>query len=119
MGNTLNKQIANVLIAQLTDDERANSVLYADETLYPIGKISIGGTDVEIDSPAMIAFIDQQPGDNWMHPCRYLLINPANSSVKSIESSHPPIFGILPSNWKIIWHTPEIDEWRFLTTATQ
>lgn len=108
------KAVARLVVARLTDEERARSVAYLDEALRPPGRAAIGGEEVEVDHPYVVAFIDDRPGSNWMHPCRYLLIDPANENVTPVASSRPPLFGLLPPTWHIVWRSPGVADWQLL-----
>lgn len=103
-----------LILDQLTDAERARSAVYLDEQLRPSGRIAIGGSEYERSDPFVLAFIDHKPGANWMHSCRYLLIDPVTRSITSIDSDRPPLFGVLPSTWRVVWRSPDIDDWRLL-----
>ncbi len=102
------------VLAELTDSERAMSVVYLDERIRPSGPGSIAGHEFKRDIPYVIAFIDQRPGANWMHPCRYLLIEPVSGRITTIVSDHPPLFGSLPPTWRAVWRSLGIDDWRLL-----
>ena len=98
----------------LTAEERASSVAYLDTQLRPAGRDTLGGHDVDSAAPFLVAFIDQKPGANWMHPCRYLLIVPATGKITSNQSDRPPAFGPLPPTWKVAWRSRGIEDWRLL-----
>ena len=102
------------ILEQLTDEERAKSVVYLDAQLRPPGASRIGEHEYQYDAPCLAAFIDPQPGDNWMHPCRYLLIDPATGKITSIPCDRPPVFGPLPPTWRVVWRSRGIDDWRLL-----
>lgn len=103
-----------LILKQLTDAERARSVVYLDEQLRPPGRSDIGGSEIERSGSFVLAFVDRKPGANWMHPCRYLLIDPATRNITSIDSDRPPVFGPLPPTWRVVWRSPDIDDWRLL-----
>ena len=98
----------------ITDQERAKSIAYLNQKIQAAGRAKIGGQKVEFDHPYLLLFIDLQPGANWMHPCRYLLIDPATQQVDSVESDRPPLFGMLPSSWRVVWRSPGIQDWQLL-----
>lgn len=102
------------ILAELTEKEREASVVYLDAQLRPPGAVSIAGLGSQADSPYVLAFIDQRPGVNWMHACRYLLIDPLTRTVSSKESDRPPAFGQLPPTWRIVWRAAGIEDWRLL-----
>ena len=106
--------VVALILLQLTDAERAKSVVYLDEQLRPPGQNSIGGHEYQHNTPCVVAFIDQRPGANWMHPCRYLLIDPVTSKINSIDSDRPPLFGALQPTWRVVWRSHGIDDWRLL-----
>ncbi len=108
------KAIAKLIAARLTDQERGKSVAYLDEDLRPPGRVSIGGEEVKIDHPYVMAFIDERPGSTWMHSCRYLVIDPPSGQIQSIASSRPPLFGALPSTWRVVWKSRGIADWQLL-----
>ncbi|MGO8670746.1 MAG: hypothetical protein ACLQVD_05200 [Capsulimonadaceae bacterium] len=110
--------IGSIITSNLTDAERTRSAVYIDDNPVPAGTSMIGGTRIEIDQPYVVAFIDRNPGANWMHPCRYLLINPTDQSTVSVESDRPPVFGLLPSTWRLVWQSPGLDDWRLIQIAT-
>jgi hypothetical protein len=103
-----------LILSHLTDDERAKSVVYLDEQLRPPGQSSVGGREYRHDASYLVAFIDQLPGANWMHPCRYLLIDSATGKLISVKSDRPPLFGVLPPTWRVVWQSQGLEDWRLL-----
>ena len=103
-----------MVLGQLTDQERARSVAYLDSDLRPPGKTRIGKRVVQFEHAHVVAFIDRQPGANWMHPCRYLLIDPATSEFISVDADQPPRFGVLPPTWRVVWRSRDIADWQLL-----
>jgi hypothetical protein len=66
------------------------------------GDVAVGADTVHIEHPALVAFRDEMPGANWMHPCTYALIDlEAGDVVATVESDRPPYFGLLPDNWVV------------------
>lgn len=102
-----------LILDQLTDKERARSAVYLDENLRPPGRTVVGGQEVQLDQPHVMVFIDQRPGANWMHPCRYLLIDPATRKVTSIDSAQP-LFAVMPPTWRAVWRSPNLADWQML-----
>ncbi|HEX8712366.1 MAG TPA: hypothetical protein VF730_10870 [Terracidiphilus sp.] len=100
------------ILDALTDKEREASVVYLDAQLRPPGAVSIAGLGLEANVPHVLVFVDQRPGANWMHACRYLLIDPATREITSKESDRPPAFGQLPPTWRIVWRAAGIEDWR-------
>lgn len=102
------------ILEQLTDKERETSVVYLDMQLRPAGPASVASVDLQVDTPHVMAFVDKRPGANWMHPCRYLFIDPATGKIASKESDRPPIFGTLPPTWRIVSRPADIEDWRLI-----
>ena len=107
-------ELDSTIITDLTPEERQHSVVYIDQHLFPAGPAQIGGQAIDVANPYVIAFIDRRPGANWMHPCRYLLIDPIDRHVVSVDSNRPPAFGRLPSGWRIVMRSPEIEDWQVM-----
>ena len=103
-----------LILEQLTDKERARSAVYLDQDPRPAGLTLVGGGEVKVDHPHLVAFIDQRPGANWMHPCRYLLIDAVTRQCSSMDSWQPPLFGVLPPTWRAVWRSPGIADWQML-----
>jgi len=106
--------LAATIVSNLTPDERERSAVYLNETIHPPGTATLGMTRIEIDYPYVLAFIDRRPGANWMHPCRYLIVNPSDQALRSVDSDRPPAFGILPSTWKLIARSPGLEDWQLM-----
>ena len=111
------ERLAAAVIADLTPQERTTSVAYLNASAEPAGAATIGRRRVEVDHTYVVAFVDQRPGANWMHPCRYMLIDLRTDHVTSFESDRPPAFGILPSTWRIIARPPGLQEWQLIRIA--
>jgi hypothetical protein len=107
----------NTVLANLTPEERRRSAVYLNDTPAPAGHATIAGQPIEIDHSYVVAFIDRHPGANWMHPCRYLVINPSDQRCMSLESNRPPVFGPLPSGWRLIQRSPDVQDWQLLKIA--
>jgi hypothetical protein len=102
--------------AALTPQERLAAVVYLDTTEREPGRASIGGREIDVDRPYHLAFIDGKPGANWMHACRYLLIDRTGQEIASVDSDRPPAFGALPAGWRVVLRPPDIDDWTLLRT---
>jgi len=111
-------ELEALILRQLTDEERATSAVYLDRNLRQAGQGEIGGHESSSASAYYLAFIDQRPGANWMHPCRYLMIDPAAGKTASIQSDRPPQFGALPPTWRVVWRPSGIEAWRLLRISS-
>jgi len=111
------ERLAAAVIANLTPQERATSAAYLNERAEGSGATTIGGRSFVLDNPYAVAFVDQKPGANWMHPCRYMLIDLSTDHITSFDSNRPPVFGILPSTWHVIAKPPGLQEWQLIRIA--
>jgi Peptidase C13 family len=48
------------------------------------------GTFLKLESDTWLVFIDDMPGANWEHPCRYALVDPDTGDVRVIDGTRPP-----------------------------
>jgi hypothetical protein len=106
--------VDEAVISSLTTDELEEAVVYiADEVLSP-GQTFFGSEEISVGHPYLIAFIDRRPGANWMHSCRYLVIDAESHRVQSVESDRPPVFGSLPPYWRVARKAAGVEEWQLL-----
>ncbi len=84
------EQTARIALDALTAEERRAAVLYLDDALLPAGTLRLGRTEITLARPARIAFLDLEPGANWGHACRYLVIDAEDGSVRTIPETMPP-----------------------------
>jgi hypothetical protein len=111
------KALEATVVANLTDKERERSAAYLNEKIFDAGSATIGGQQIKVHHSYVVAFIDRNPGANWMHPCRYLLIDPADQTVMSVDGMRPPVFGALPSSWRLVARTPGLEDWQLIRIA--
>jgi hypothetical protein len=83
--------------------EQPGAVLYADRAVRGPGPVPLGADQRDISERCVLAFRDDMPGANWMHPCAYVLVSVATRSiVATVESDRPPTFGRLPDSWTVV-----------------
>jgi hypothetical protein len=109
----------DLVLAQLTEDERTKAVVYLDNEVRPAGASIVGGVEISPDSAYRLAFIDQRPGSNWMHPCRYLAVDDLTGSVTSAAADRPPAFGVLPPSWHVVWRADGVEDWKLLRLSAK
>jgi hypothetical protein len=81
---------ARIALASLTEPERRVAVLYLDDALVPPGPLRLGRTGISLARPARIGFLDLEPGANWGHACRYLVIDAEDGSLRALPETMPP-----------------------------
>jgi hypothetical protein len=83
-------------------EPRAGTVVYVNTVLVGPDTAPVGAATLHADVPALLVFRDEMPGANWMHPCRYALVDPHTGSILAqAASDRPPAFGRLPRGWVI------------------
>jgi hypothetical protein len=100
-GSVVDLEVAREL-ALTAFPEQAGTVVYVDRAPREPGDVPVGADVVHTEHPALVAFRDEMPGANWMHPCTYALIDlEAGDVVASVEADRPPHFGLLPDSWVV------------------
>jgi hypothetical protein len=78
------------------------TVVYVDRVPQGPGRVLLGGEEVEVERAALVAFRDEAPGANWMHPCTYALVDLDSGDVVTTKAAdRPPRFGFLPGSWVV------------------
>ena len=96
----------------LTAEERRAGVLYLDERTLPADAvIEADKAQVPLRHPSALAFVDREPGVNWGHSCRYLLISLESDEIQSIEAQFPPFLRGVPGTLRVVWKGEAVPEW--------
>ena len=105
-------ELEQAALASLSDEERGRAVVYmSDRVLEPGDELEIDGRRVEIDAPTVLAFVDLEPGVNWGHRSRYLLIDRDSASVRALDAQFPPFLRGMPPDLRVIYTAPGVPEW--------
>lgn len=105
-------EAAEVAMAQLSDSERRQAVLYLDEDFLAAGEsLEIDGRMVPINQPTAVAFVDREPGVNWGHDCRYVLVDLEGERVESVPAQLPPFLRGVPKGLRVIWKGDAVADW--------
>jgi len=82
--------------------EAEGVVVYVDRAVREAGAVSLGAESHQIRGRSLLAFRDQMPQANWMHPCTYALLDlDSGEPLLTVESDRPPAFGRLPDTWVV------------------
>ena len=109
-------ELEQAAIASLSEDERSTAVVYmSDGVLEPGEAVEIDGRCVEVDAPTVVAFVDLEPGVNWGHRCRYLLIDTDSANVRAVEAQFPPFLRGMPADLKVVYRGEEVPDWAVAT----
>ena len=89
------KEVKQIVLDSMKQEDLKKNVFYIDERIYPQGsEISIKKNKYQFASDTIIVFIDEEPGKNWGHKCRYLFFNIDSHQIKEIHERFPPFLTI-------------------------
>jgi hypothetical protein len=106
-------ELEQAALASLAEDERSRAVVYmSDRVLEPGDELEIDGRRVQrVDAPTVWAFVDLEPGVNWGHRSRYLLIDRESGSVRAVDAQFPPFMRGMPPDLRVIYAAPGVPDW--------
>jgi hypothetical protein len=91
---------------------RDEHVYYVDETVRKAGTaLKFGEQEHLLRSDTIIVFVDEEPGKNWGHECRYMLFDVHTGRVDTIKARFPPTMAREPTTFKMFYKPDKIDEW--------
>ncbi len=100
-----------VLKEKLTDKELKESVVYVIPEIGAGEELVINRKRIKTDSPAHLLFIDFEPGVNWSHACRYVLLDNDNKVKFEADGQYPPDTEKL----KLLLKPENTEDWMLLT----
>jgi hypothetical protein len=105
-------ELEQAALASLAEDERSRAVVYmSDRVLEPGDELEIDGRRVQVDAPTVWAFVDLEPGVNWGHRSRYLLIDRESGSVRAVDAQFPPFMRGMQPDLKVVYRGESVPEW--------
>jgi hypothetical protein len=87
----------------------------SDRVLEPGEELEVDGGRVEVDAPTLVAFVDLEPGVNWGHRCRYLLLDRDSGDVRAIDAQFPPFLRGMPPGLRVVYRAPGVPDWKVAT----
>jgi hypothetical protein len=98
-------------LASLSPTERQRCTVYLDTAVQRKGDVLRAGSQaIRLPSDAFVFFADLEPGANWSHPSRVILVNQSDGTVDSRNVRLPPPSETL----QIVHRPPEIEPWMLL-----
>ncbi|MGA2904445.1 MAG: hypothetical protein ABSD98_11475 [Candidatus Korobacteraceae bacterium] len=104
-------QLRSALLAQLSREELAQAIVYQTVETVPQGKLRIGMNEIPVPWEAWLAFVDREPGANWGHSSRYILINSETGEFFAVEARFPPFQRNAALLWRTIYRAPTAPDW--------
>lgn len=109
-------RIEERVLETLSEEERSRAVVYVDDrVLEPGAEIEIDGGRVRVDAPTVLAFVDLEPGVNWGHRCRYVLVD-RESGTRTVEAEFPPFLRAAVPGLRVAYRAPGVPDWAVATT---
>ena len=103
-------------LASLSEEEASRAVVYVnDRPLEPGDELEVDGGRVSIDAPTVVAFADLEPGVNWGHRSRYLLVDSGTGEVRPVDAQFPPFLRGMPAGWRVAYRAPGVPDWAVAT----
>jgi hypothetical protein len=100
-----------VFIAQLTEDERRGGVAYAVEQPLLAGtQVQFPGTRIKAPADSYLGFIDREPGANWGHSARYVVVSQENGDIRSLQARLPPFGSGEDLRWCVVYQAPSVPD---------
>ena len=110
--------LANALLQIVHDavpaEELKQSVVYIQPSIAAGETLVINRKQERVETPALLLFIDLEPGVNWGHRCKYILVENEGKGLRSFDGQFPPA----PEKLQILVKPPAIEEWRLLSTQS-
>lgn len=99
----------------LLPEERKRCAIYVREGLVEAGEEFQAGRATQRASRAgHLVFIDLEPGVNWGHDCRYLLVAPNGEIIHRLDGQFPPS----PEGLRLVYRADAVEDWMLLTTQS-
>jgi hypothetical protein len=109
-------KVKEIVMQSVQKHVQNNAVFYIDESIYPKGtEFTIGTNRYQMPSDTIMVFVDEEPGKNWGHNCRYLFFDVNSGQVTGVREQFPPSLTKIPQTFKVIWKPNEVPDWALLT----
>ncbi|MEJ2355530.1 MAG: hypothetical protein P8Y62_06500 [candidate division WOR-3 bacterium] len=90
--NKIKEDVINRYAGQTAGKITTN--MFLDEKIYEEGDVlNVVDQEIRFEKPGYFIFVDEQPGYNWGHSCKYYIYDASTGTlIKEISSSFPPFF---------------------------
>ncbi|MHC4692712.1 MAG: hypothetical protein ACYS67_08215 [Planctomycetota bacterium] len=105
-------RICELALDAMSTEDRSKQVVYVDETVHSSqSDLYIGKTCLRLAYDAVVVFIDEEPGVNWGHACRYLIYNIETGELSEVRESFPPSLTEAPRTYRLVWKPTSVPDW--------
>ncbi|MDQ1723519.1 MAG: hypothetical protein QOG52_547 [Frankiaceae bacterium] len=109
--------LERALLDELPEQDRSSSVVYSDGVVHPPHtRLTLAGRELSAPEEFLVCFVDEVPGANWSHPCRYVTVTAA-AARQDTPALWPPEMGRLPAPWRLLYRPDDVPEWQVMPTA--
>lgn len=110
------KRLGSEVVASLSEEEKEESVAYVEQRVVPAGEpLSLAGQARSFDEPVVVAFVDLEPGVNWTHRARYLVLGVRGGVRASIDADRPPFLKGASPQLRAVHRGARAPEWAVVT----
>ena len=112
------QRVLDIARSSLDPDRMANSIIYLDWNPINAGEeMHIGDDVITIPWDAYVAFVDLEPGVNWGHECRYLIIRLNDDEFIQKAARMPPFLKSEETTFRFLWRGPHAPKWAVATSS--
>ena len=110
--------LSQAALGLLTPVERDTAVLYLLQEVQPGGRtLQLGDLEVTRPYDLVVFFVDLEPGMNWGHRCRYVLMDVSGQRRDSLAATFPPFLRVIPASLRLVWRGASAPEWGVVTSV--
>ena len=101
----------------LPEPDRSSSVVYSDGVVHPAHtRLTLAGRELSAPEEFLVCFVDEVPGANWSHNCRYVTVTAA--AHQDTPALWPPEMGRLPAPWHLLHRPDDVPDWQLMPTTS-
>ena len=104
-------ELLSKFLHQLSSEERSRAIVYAAAVAVSPGKLPLATSEIDVPWEARLVFVDREPGANWGHSSRYVLLSTKTGEALTIESRFPPFQRNAALEWRTIYKAPLAPDW--------
>lgn len=94
-------RVRDIVLSQVSEQDLENKAFYVDEVIHPKGsELTVGRNKYEMASDTIVVFVDEEPGKNWAHKCRYLFFDVQSGDVEEVRERFPPSLTEFPGTFR-------------------
>lgn len=110
--NLIIEQAKQRVLQSMSEQDRASKVFYINEAIYSAGsELDIDGQVHHLSTDTILIFVDEEPGANWAHQCRYILFNTNLEPIKEVPARFPPSLTKIPETFRLLSKPEGIPGW--------